>query len=571
MTVLDCMLVLMFTGKNMKQIDILYFLAPWNLIFGFAISFVIQISIRMLTEITNNPEWILSIDKIWNIDVLKTIIFGIGFWLIVVGLHTIQYIFLGKRRFSPDKNNSRDKRKAMYQNVDKHLLSIDPVDFTVGKYKGKFFKIPIDTHDVTHCLVFGSPGSFKSSTLLNSLIWNFNFEKKNKMTVFAIDVKPELSLKSVDEHSSNVHIFNPSITSGYGWNAWYGLDENSTDDQLIERADMIARALIANPGGNSDNEFFYISAQNLMVPFLVYGYRKGYGFVETILQIIQIPLQDFIATIMMDDAFNEDHPKIIGMLRPYEGKDSESMQDIELTLRQDLRIWDTDSVKHQFDENPNKASPEDLINDISVFMALPDNLIKQYSPIFRLVTQMVLNYLASIPESKRADNDVPLIWLLIDEFGSIGKISIQEPLARLRSRKVSIWLACQGLSQLDATYGHDGTRAILDNTETTLVFSCKDKSTAEMLSAWCGQYKETKVSQNKKPGTFTNDEYSLTTSSEYRNVMEISDIMALRKNKELLVFHEGNRYLIDKCPYWMIPKLKEKSDEIKRLNLKDGD
>ena len=120
-----------------------------------------------------------------------------------------------------------------------------------------------------------------------------------------------------------------------------------------------------------------------------------------------------------------------------------------------------------------------------------------------------------------------LIWLLIDEFGSIGKISIQEPLARLRSRKVSIWLACQGLSQLDATYGHDGTRAILDNTETTLVFSCKDKSTAEMLSAWCGQYKETKVSQNKKPGTFLNDEYSLTTSSEYRNVMEISDIMAL--------------------------------------------
>lgn len=455
--------------------------------------------------------------------------------------------------------------------MDRHLLSTLPDDFTVGKYRGRYFKIPIDTHDVTHCLVFGSPGSFKSSTLLNALIWNFNFEKKNKMIVFAIDVKPELSLKSVDEHTSNVHIFNPSSTSGYGWNAWYGLDENSTDDQLVERADMIARALIANPGGSGDNEFFYISAQNLMVPFLVYGYRKGYGFVETILQIIQIPLQDYIATIMMDDSFNEKHPKIIGMLRPYEGKDSESMQDIELTLRQDLRIWDTDSVKYQFDENPNKASPEDLTDDISVFMALPDNLIKQYSPIFRLVTQMVLNYLASIPESKRADNDVPLIWLLIDEFGSIGKISIQEPLARLRSRKVSIWLACQGLSQLDATYGHDGTRAILDNTETTLVFSCKDKSTAEMLSAWCGQYKETKVSQNKKPGTFLNDDYSLTTSPEYRNVMEISDIMALRKNKKLLVFHEGNRYLVDKCPYWMIQKLKQKSDEIKRLNQKECD
>ena len=92
-----------------------------------------------------------------------------------------------------------------------------------------------------------------------------------------------------------------------------------------------------------------------------------------------------------------------------------------------------------------------------------------------------------------------------------------------------------------------------------------------MLSAWCGQYQETKVSKNKKPGTFPNDEYSLTTSSEYRNVMDISDIMALRKNKELLVFHEGNRYLVDKCPYWMIPNLKEKSDQIKRLNHKEID
>ena len=393
----------------MERIDIIYFLAPWNLIFGFATSFCIQISFRMITEITNNSEWILSIDNVWNIDFFKTILFGLVFWLIIALLHIIQYVLFGKRKFAPDKNKSKDKTKAMYQSVDKHLVSTLPNDFTVGKYRGKYFKIPIDTHDVTHCLVFGSPGSFKSSTLLNSLIWNFNFEMKNKMTVFAIDVKPELSLKSVDEHSSNVHIFNPSNTSGFGWNAWYGLDESSTDDQLVERADMIARALIANPGGSGDNEFFYISAQNLMVPFLVYGFRKGYGFVETILQIIQIPLQDYIATIMMDDSFNEEHPKIIGMLRPYEGKDSESMQDIELTLRQDLRIWDTDSIKYQFDENPNKASPEDLVNDISVFVALPDNLIKQYSPVFRLVTQMVLNYLASIPENKRADNDVPLI------------------------------------------------------------------------------------------------------------------------------------------------------------------
>ena len=63
---------------------------------------------------------------------------------------------------------------------------------------------------------------------------------------------------------------------------------------------------------------------------------------------------------------------------------------------------------------------------------------------------------------------------------------------------------------------------------------------------------------------------SLTTSSEYRNIMDISDIMALRKNKELLVFDEGNRYLIKKCSYWQIPLLKQKSDEIKKINEQEG-
>lgn len=140
------------------------------------------------------------------------------------------------------------------------------------------------------------------------------------------------------------------------------------------------------------------------------------------------------------------------------------------------------------------------MNGISVFLAIPDNLLKQYSAIFRLITQQVLNFLSSIPEESRADHDAPLIWMLIDEFGSIGKIpDILDALARLRSRKVSIWLAVQGLSQLDMAYGHDGSRAIVDNTETTLVFSCKDKSTVDIISSWCGQYLETKIAKTRNP------------------------------------------------------------------------
>lgn len=557
-------------------LNMIYFISPWNLFYGYIIS-LIYFTITYLFRsdfFQFDPYSILihisDLSEIWINYNLSMLQFAIFFWILFIVYHFMQFYYFEKRNFIPMNRSEKDKIKAMYPKIKRKYISKTPNDFTVGKYRNKYFRIPIDTNDIKHALIIGSPGSFKSSTLLNALIWNFNFEKvKKPMTVFALDVKPELSRKSIDESRDDVNIIDPSTQTGCGFDVWYGLDQDATDDRLVERADLIARTLITNPSGNSDNEFFYISAQNLMVPFLVYGFRKGLGFVETILQIIRIPLQDLITTILMDEDMQTDHPKVIGMLTPYDGKDSDAIQDIELTLRQDLRIFDTDTVKYQFDDNLQKASPMDLTNGISIFLALPDHLLKQYSSIFRLITQMVLNYLSSIPEHERAEKDVPLIWLLIDEFGSLGKLQIQEPLARLRSRKVSIWLACQGLSQLDLTYGHDGTRTILDNTETTLVFSCKDKPTAEIISSWCGQYQETRISKNKKHTGMFGDQ-SLTQSSEYRNVMDVTDIMALRKNKELLVFDEGNRYLIKKCPYWQIPLLKEKSDAIKKINEKEG-
>lgn len=434
-------------------------------------------------------------------------------WFMLFLKNLYDYKINGRTEFGHSDNSlSTDKRKAMYPIIPSRYLSKKPDGFTLGKYHHKYFRLPIDLNDITHCLVIGAPGSFKSSTLLNALIWNFNFAKeKDKFTVFAMDVKPELARKSVDTCSNQCHVFNPSIKEGWGWNVWYGLDSNSTDDEIIERADMLARAIIVNPG-NGQNEFFYISAQNLLTCFLGWGFVTGLGFTETIIQVLSVPLKDLISTVTFDPNM-DGHNSIKDPLRGYDGKTSDGMQDVELTLRQELRIFQTRSVRYQLDDNTKKACPADLVNGISVFLAIPDNLLKQYSAIFRLITQQVLNFLSSIPEEERADHDAPLIWMLIDEFGSIGKIpDILDALARLRSRKVSIWLAVQGLSQLDMAYGHDGSRAIVDNAETTLVFSCKDKSTVDIISSWCGQYLETKISKNKKPGRILGGSQSLSES-----------------------------------------------------------
>lgn len=80
----------------------------------------------------------------------------------------------------------------------------------------------------------------------------------------------------------------------------------------------------------------------------------GLGFTETIIQVISVPLKDLISTVCFDSNM-DGHDAIKDPLRGYDGKTSDGMQDVELTLRQELRIFQTRSVRYQMDENPKKG------------------------------------------------------------------------------------------------------------------------------------------------------------------------------------------------------------------------
>lgn len=191
-------------------------LSPFGLIIGgsIAIFFLLvekQLERMELLYLSGNQKVILFIG------------ITLSTWFMLILKNFYDYKINGRTDFGKNDNSiSMDKRKAMYPNVPSRYLSKKPNDFTLGKYHHKYFRLPIDLNDITHCLVIGAPGSFKSSTLLNSLIWNFNFAKeKDKFTVFAMDVKPELARKSVDIRSNQCHVFNPSLKEGWGWDVWY--------------------------------------------------------------------------------------------------------------------------------------------------------------------------------------------------------------------------------------------------------------------------------------------------------------------------------------------------------------
>ena len=552
----------------------IWFSGVWMLPVSGALSTCIGhliLSIRQLKAMMDGTSAIITEQEI-NLLILAAALPSI----LVLIVNVIRYKFYGERNFAPSSSQgagySRDKKIAMEGKIPKEYLSSKPAGFTIGKKGRRYVRIPVDPRNILHTLVIGSPGSMKSTTLLNALVYNFNLAKKEeKMTVFTIDVKPELQRKSViyDPERGDVKVIDPSSTSPiyYGWDVYYGLDKTSSDDEVEARADMIARSLISCREG-SDNSIFYSTAQNLMVAFLIYGFFSGKGFLDSMLQLMSVPMQDLVASILSDTEMCTVHSKLRLILQAYDtGEGSnEMLKDAEATMHEKLRIFGVSSVQYMLRDNPRKTSPQDLTKGTSIFLSLPDNLLKQYAPLINLITQQVISYLGSIPEWERSEKNVPVIWLLIDEFGSIGHMDVEGALARFRSRKKCIWLCVQGLSQLDDTYGQFGRRSIVTDCECNLIFSSKDDIANKFFSDISGQYRETKISTHHNGASSFSESRNI--SSEYRPVYEASDFVQLRKNKKLICFVDGYHFHIDKCPFFQIRELRELSDSIRKENNK---
>lgn len=452
---------------------------------------------------------------------------------------------------------SEDKIRAQNKPIPERFCSTVPDGLTVGKRGDCYVRIPfMDSPE--HQLIYGAPGTKKSNILKNALLQIFNFDS-SVSSVLAIDCKPELSRECVYEGRDDVKIINPSATDRWGFDVYYGLTQESTDDELKERFSVVACTLIVNKGVN--NAFFYNSAQNILTAFLMYGFRKGYGFGDNIQNVKDAKVEDMISEILEDEEMVQ-HPKIRRLLIVFDGKDSDAFQDVTMTLHEDLSVFDIDTVQMCFaTENPKKASPVDLANGISLFIAIPDGKLKLYSPVFRLITQLCLQYMMGLPEWLRRDKKPT--WFLIDEAGSIGPIpDLLEALARVRSKKVQISLVCQSFAQLEQTYGKDGAETISDCVKTTIVLSCNSTSTAKSLSERTGTYRETKVSTHKNTAALLSGVSSTNTSEEYRPVMDIADITALEKDEKVLVFAKGEWFLVDKAPYYKIPQHKVLSERI---------
>jgi type IV conjugative transfer system coupling protein TraD len=126
------------------------------------------------------------------------------------------------------------------------------------------------------------------------------------------------------------------------------------------------------------------------------------------------------------------------------------------------------------------------------------------------------------------------VWLVIDEFASIGKVqSIEAVATKARKCGGCLVIGVQSVSQLIDRYGENSAQSILACLSTWLVLRCTDPETAEYMSQYLGDAQVKKATEGKSSSD-SGDSRSWNEQSSNQRVVMASEVQQLPNLKGFL-------------------------------------
>ena len=457
------------------------------------------------------------------------------------------------------QKESTQKKIATYPNVPKKYLNKEPEGVILGTYKNQYVRIP--TQEIYHYCVIGGSRSGKTSTvLLDTLLANFA-TKKNDFLTYAIDIKGELHIKSSYSHSPDIMVVNPTDQTTAGWDVYYRLRDNPSDDLIIEVMQEVASALIIST--SKSDSFFVNNAQDMFVGMLLYFYQQGENFIDSVNKILESEIKSLIGEIIKSSEPSDLHYKY---LAKFDGKDAESVEDCMVELTTNLSVFGSKSdIKYCFRDNPIKASPFTFKENKSVFLAIPEHMLESYKAILRLCTVQTLKEMERRPDASGKEvKNKPMI-ILIDEFARLGRMEgIFNALATLASKKISVILAFQSLAQCEVIYSKEETRVLMDNCRVKVICEVSDPQSAKAVQDWCGKYRE------KKETLSAGKNRHKTYTYEDKDIVQPNDLITLVNQEEVILIISGVGYLRPKkCYYFKDSQISKLAQKVRNHNTTD--
>lgn len=544
----------------MRLKNVFHFLGLWSYPLGLTVSGMFA----YLSQTMQMQEFNLNRENLFGV-----LAGGLAVPGFIAFSNLFDFISKGRTDFAPNLTGKKDvtrisesKKQAMYKKIGKvdGLLTDKPEGLIFGRQGRKYVSLSVGMRDGVSAIVLGSPGAGKSVFLTGFLLQNF--QQQNPIPVFCLDIKPELAKKSVKMDSKKVKVVDFTDRGKAGWDVYSAISKESREEVRV--FDGISRALIVS--SNPKDKFFVNNARTILKFMLLYYFNQGTGFIDSITKIMAEDAGGHIKQILADRENCPENGIIYNGLKKYQGKDSEAMQDIELTLQEHLTIFLNSDVRYQLRDNPAKACPEDINNGISVFVCLPMYLLDEYEDLLRLIVFQTISCM-----ERRGENWKQVAVLILDELARLGKLeNLLSFLAVNRSLGVSCIMAYQDFSQIEKIYSKEEARTMMNLSEITYILSCKDQETTKVLSDLIGEYREEKISHNRSEILHCSDGKQ-NVSTEYRRIMETADFQTLRERKEAILILYGKWFRIKQFRYFENPQFLKRYQEIIRANSRKPD
>lgn len=493
-----------------------------------------------------------------NLDVLKA----------ALGVGLICWCLMYDNVYHVDPEEWSRKNQFSHPLVDDDLLHKKPCGIVFGKdtRTGKYVCQNTDKRGIARELIIGGSGSGKSSSLIIPTLL-VNREK----TVVAIDIKGELSRKTVDLQKSGedgrICILNPNDRNMYGYDPLYELNaiDNPTTQQIVSTWQQISVCLI-NKSSSEKDPYWNDSARNLCTGLGIYYYKEGHHeFIDVIDRILGSPITEQVTEVLEKAKPTSPEYRYIvqyGDLTDDKGK--VTLGTIFSNLGNKLTLFSNDvDLRYWLKTNPRRCTPYTVFKEHrSIYITLREEKLEVYAGLLKLLIDQLLREAERQPDISGGSGENVLF--VIDELPRIlqsGKLnSLLSGTKTLRSKGVVLIMVTQSYSALQQSYSRQEVDDLINNCEYVACLSAKDPATAKMISAWCGKYLERSISRQDGKNRSSN------TSFSEHSILTESDLLRLQESGEMILIspHGWNR--IKKVPYFTDKYFKKLSDEIQKSN-----
>jgi type IV secretion system protein VirD4 len=139
---------------------------------------------------------------------------------------------------------------------------------------------------------------------------------------------------------------------------------------------------------------------------------------------------------------------------------------------------------------------------VTIYLRWPEPELLPLAPLVRLVWDTLIHDLLTTYDRAGGEDCRPVL-LLIDEAGRTGIPNLDEYATTVSGRGISLWIAIQALSQLEALYGRHRADTIRNNAESQLHYRQASHETARYLEERLGRRSDYAHSTTEHEGTQT--------------------------------------------------------------------